>query len=164
MLRVGKVSSINPEKCTARVTFEDRSGVVSRELPILVHGTKRSREYWMPEIDEPVLCAFLPNSYSAFLPNSYSAQGFILGSFYSSWGAPPASSEKRRTLAFDDGTTLEYDSSTHTLTIQAAGPININVTGDITVTGGDVIADGISLRHHTHGGVAAGSANTAEPS
>ena len=44
-----------------------------------------------------------------------------------------------------------------------------NFTGDINIVGqvsvnGDVIADGISLKNHTHGGVAAGLANTEAPS
>jgi phage baseplate assembly protein gpV len=36
------------------------------------------------------------------------------------------------------------------------------VDGDIEVTG-DVVASGISLVHHTHGGVQQGGANTKEP-
>jgi phage baseplate assembly protein gpV len=36
------------------------------------------------------------------------------------------------------------------------------VNGDIEVTG-DVIASGVSLVHHTHGGVLPGAANTGEP-
>jgi hypothetical protein len=37
-------------------------------------------------------------------------------------------------------------------------------SGDIIVTGGDVIADGISLKTHIHGGVDSGSSNTDPPS
>jgi phage baseplate assembly protein gpV len=39
----------------------------------------------------------------------------------------------------------------------------LNVTGDIVVNG-DVIASGVSLVDHVHGGVAAGSSSTAAPS
>lgn len=39
---------------------------------------------------------------------------------------------------------------------------DIQITGNVTVTG-DVIANGISLTKHTHGGVSAGLANTGEP-
>ncbi len=38
----------------------------------------------------------------------------------------------------------------------------IEITGNVTVNG-DVIANGVSLTKHTHGGVAAGAANTGEP-
>ena len=37
-------------------------------------------------------------------------------------------------------------------------------SGDIIVTGGDVIADGISLKTHVHGGVDSGGSNTDPPS
>ena len=37
------------------------------------------------------------------------------------------------------------------------------VAGNISITGGDVTADGISLKTHVHGGVQTGSGNTAGP-
>lgn len=39
----------------------------------------------------------------------------------------------------------------------------ININGNVIVNG-DVIADGISLKTHTHGGVASGSSSTGSPS
>jgi len=39
-------------------------------------------------------------------------------------------------------------------------PINISGAATVTVTGGDVIADGISLKLHKHGGVQTGSGQT----
>jgi phage gp45-like len=51
--------------------------------------------------------------------------------------------------------------------IEAGGkPISIN--GDVNITGtltatGDVVANGKSLDHHTHGGVGSGTSHTAEP-
>jgi phage baseplate assembly protein V len=42
-------------------------------------------------------------------------------------------------------------------------PININGAATVTVTGGDVVADGISLKTHKHGGVTAGAAQTGVP-
>jgi len=38
-----------------------------------------------------------------------------------------------------------------------------SVAGNIAITGGDVTADGISLKTHVHGGVTTGSGNTAGP-
>ena len=38
-----------------------------------------------------------------------------------------------------------------------------NFAGDIHVTAGDVTADGISLKHHTHPGVQPGGGNTGQP-
>jgi phage gp45-like len=42
-------------------------------------------------------------------------------------------------------------------------PISISGAATVTVTGGDVIADGISLKTHKHGGVTAGAAQTGVP-
>lgn len=41
---------------------------------------------------------------------------------------------------------------------------DMNVTGTVAVTSGDVTADGISLKTHVHGGVTTGGASTAPPS
>jgi phage baseplate assembly protein V len=134
LIRVGKVSSIQPEKCTARVAFEDLDDVVSYELPILVRGSLQNKDYWMPEPDEQVVCLFLPSG---------NAQGFILGSIYSQQDTPPVSDVNKRHLAFPDGTFVEYDRQTHTLTIDAKGPINIVTTKAVTITANDhVIVNG----------------------
>ena len=42
-------------------------------------------------------------------------------------------------------------------------PITINNAATVTVTGGDIVADGISLKNHKHSGVTAGSAQTGIP-
>lgn len=42
-------------------------------------------------------------------------------------------------------------------------PISISGSPTVTVTGGDVIADGISLKTHKHGGVQSGAAQTDVP-
>ena len=44
------------------------------------------------------------------------------------------------------------------------GGMNCLINGSgITVTGGDVVADGISLKHHVHGGVMSGGSDTGQP-
>lgn len=48
----GKVSSVYPEKRTARVLRED-SEVVSAELKVLDRG-----DSWFPEVGDTVLCLF----------------------------------------------------------------------------------------------------------
>ncbi|WP_052166501.1 phage baseplate assembly protein V [Methylobacter tundripaludum] len=64
-----------------------------------------------------------------------------------------------------------YDDLGHTIILKrtgivikgAAHPINIVNCPEVIVTGGDVIADGISLKTHKHGGVTAGAAQTGVP-
>lgn len=69
---------------------------------------------------------------------------------------------------------------TFNITITGAGDKNVNINGggaynihadgnvnvnncDVIVSSGDVIADGISLKHHVHSGVQSGASNTDEP-
>jgi phage baseplate assembly protein V len=121
IVRVGSISSIQPSKCTARVAFEDQENVVSYELPILVRGSLENQDYWMPGLGEQVVCLFLPSG---------NAQGFILGSFYSEADKPPVTDPNKRHIRFSDGTFIEYNLETHTLTI------------DVTQSGGEVIING----------------------
>ncbi len=151
LVRVGRVSSTDPEQATVRVVFADRQNLVSYDLPVIVRQSLRNKDYWMPHVGEQVVCLFLPNG---------NAQGFILGSFYSTNDRPPVNTGEKRCVQFEDGTHLEYDSSNHTLTIIAQGPIH--VVGQVTVAG-DVIADGISLKNHAHGGVRSGGDTSGVP-
>ena len=59
VLRIGKISSINYEKGTARVTYPDRGGDTTPEIPF------PSWFYWMPKVDDQVLVAHLPNGPAA---------------------------------------------------------------------------------------------------
>lgn len=47
--------------------------------------------------------------------------------------------------------------------LKITAPIT-KIEGDVEITGGDVTADGISLKTHVHGGVQAGASNTGAPS
>lgn len=131
LLRVGIVSSVSPENCTARVAFKDKASTVSYDLPILVRGSFQVKDYWLPDPGEQVLCLFLPSG---------NAQGFILGSLYSKTDVPPVADANKRHISFPDGTTLEYDRATHTLKVDATGPINIVTAQDVTITADNVLS------------------------
>ena len=151
IVRVGRVSSVNPAAGTARVAFEPQ-GVVSYDLQILVPQTLKNKDYYMPDIGEHVVCLFLPTG---------NQEGFILGAVYSNEDTPAVADPNKRQVKFKDGTWIEYDQSSHALTINTTGAVNIvaagnvNITGDINVTGNinvteDVVASGISLVNHVH--------------
>lgn len=145
IIRIGRVTKYHPDptKHLIRVIFEDKQDTESFWLPMIVKNTLQNKDYWMPDKGELVVCLFLPSG---------NAQGFILGSIYQEIDKSPVSTENRRNIrhvSFGDGTVIEYNRETHTLTIDAQGPINIIATGSVNVTG-DVIADGISLKNHTH--------------
>jgi len=141
MIRSGRISSINPGNGTARVTFADKDGLVSNDLPILQRQTLKNKDFSMPDIGESVVCVFQPNGL---------AEGFILGAHYNEEDKPPGSNPDIRQVTFEDGTMVSYNRSSHVLDINCgSGTVNIVAAGNVNVTG-DVIADGISLKTHTH--------------
>ena len=109
LFRVGRVVSLDCAKCTARVVFGDDDDVVSYDLQVMQRNTQKNHDYAMPDIDELVLCFFLPSGVST---------GFILGSIYASDITPPESTEDKRTVVFADGSRFSYDRKTRQLDIQ----------------------------------------------
>lgn len=73
-LRIGRISAVNYTAGTARILYKDKSEEVTREVPLL------SAEYCMPEVDDLVLAAHLPNGKEAAV---------ILGRFWSDKNKPP---------------------------------------------------------------------------
>ena len=166
LLRVGKISSINYENGTARVTYEDKDGGTTPEIPFLAW------EYWMPKIEDQVLVGHLSNG---------SSRAVILGPFWYDGHRPHQGREglyrKEYTNQIGkDG--AEYDAKAASYTIKAGGctitlqggaatitaPNGIRALADVTAAGnltvegaatvtGDVIGGGISLDKHTHTGV-----------
>ncbi|MBM7580002.1 phage baseplate assembly protein V [Jeotgalibacillus terrae] len=137
--QVGRVSSVFPERGTAKVYFKDKD-VVSRELPIVNRGSRNTKDFWMPSVDENVLCGFLDNT---------SRAGFILGSYFNELNESVSSTVNKRRIEFPDESVIEYDFTSNTFLLDIKGNVQIKATGNVTVQG-DVISDGISLKNHTH--------------
>lgn len=101
VLRIGKISSINYAKGTAKVTYEDRGSSGTAEFPFLAW------EYWMPKIADMVLVGHLSNGPAAV----------ILGPIWNGANRPYASgaglyrkelsnTKNRAVIAFDESTGL----------------------------------------------------------
>ena len=54
---------------------------------------KDNKDYWIPDIGEPVLCVFLPTGIES---------GFILGSYYNKKNQAPVLDQNKRTVKFSD--------------------------------------------------------------
>ncbi len=132
ILRVGTISSVDKKRCTAKVVFEDQDETVSHDLRIVVPQTMKTKHYWIPDIDEQVLCAFLQNGIET---------GFIIGAIYSEIppDTPPVEDENIKGVWFEDGTFIRYDTKSSVMTIKATNPIKI--IGDIHVQG-TIYSDG----------------------
>lgn len=139
---IGQVSSLNASEGTATVTRSDRDYKVSAPLHVINRGSQSTKDYWMPAIDDQVLCIMLPNKNG----NGYN-EGFIIGSFFSTEDAPPGGAGAAARV------------------LDTPGDMTLNVGGNLMInaSGGDVIVNGISLVNHVHGGVVPGGANTSVP-
>lgn len=123
---IGRVSAVYPERATARVLFDNQGadGIVSRELPIISKGSMQTKDFWMPEINEMVLCAFLEGS---------GRQGFVIGTFFNEVDQVPVTSGRIRHLSFSDGASVEYDLRSKVMTIVLAEGGALDIKGAVSV-------------------------------
>lgn len=112
LIKIGEVSSVDPEKCTARVVFDDEDSLVSYDLQILQRNTYENQDYQMVHPGEDVVCLFLGPGQE---------DGFIIGSLYAGEIKPPEASLDRRTVVFSDDTRVCYDRQDHKLTVTIEG-------------------------------------------
>lgn len=124
LIRIGCVSSVNGEACSARVTFEEKDDLVSAELPIITIGSRQTRAYWLPEVGTQVLCIFQPN-----VSGSGIGKGFVIGAFYSALDAPVESDADVRSITFADGSFIRYQD----------GNIEINAKGNVIIRGAKIL-------------------------
>lgn len=130
LIRVGTVSSVNPAAGTVRVAFAAQDDMVTYELPVITRGSKNNKDYWLPDVDEQVLCLFLPN-----VSGRGVCDGFVIGTFYSSVDAPVENSGDVHAVKYGDGTIIKHDRRTGKLTINATGNIDIIAGGNVTING-----------------------------
>lgn len=135
MLRVGRVTAVEPATARARVAFEADDNVVSMLLPVMQKGTLLSQGYWMPDVGEHAVC----------LMDDSAEFGVVLGAIYSATDTPPVATLERIHLRMKDGTTVDYDRAEHRLAIElpaAGADVVITTTRDVHVTAGrDVLVD-----------------------
>lgn len=129
MLKFGTVTNINPLTAKARVQFSD-DDITSYWLPILQHKTFKDKFYSMLDVGEQVACLMDENS----------EDGVILGSIYTSMDKVPGIFKEQHLIRFEDGSFIEFNKETQTLTIVAK---TLNIIADIINTGKFENTDGI---------------------
>ena len=134
MFRVGLVHAQDTAKCAVRVTFPDRDQVQSWWLPVIVPKTQNDKFYRLPDIGEQVVC----------LMDEYDEDGAVLGAIYSSADVTPVQSPDKMHIGFSDGCVVEYDRSSHAMTVSIpsggvfslaanGASIAIDASGDVKV-------------------------------
>lgn len=130
VLRTGRVTEFDPKKHAARVFFWDIEEQESDWLPILVKHSHVDKYEGYADVGEKVVC---------LMSGQGDEFGVILGSFYDEVCVPEVAAPETQTLAFGDGTHIQYDRSAHTLLVSCKDEITIKADGKITIRAGDDI-------------------------
>lgn len=117
-VRLGIVTERLPLEGKVRVRLPDADNMVSAPLPVLLPTTARRKAFWLPDIDEQVLCLFLPSSGEM--------AGFVLGALYSAADTAPEQTTAggeltagvmRLGLNGENGAYIEYDPVTNRVNV-----------------------------------------------
>lgn len=110
----GKISELQSNMCRTRAEESDQDDGEGNPcptfgLPVIqpFAYSKRNRAYSMPDV-ESMGVAILDESGS---------NGVILGCVYQEEDKPPVTSEHKHHITYADGTVIEYDRQSHTLTV-----------------------------------------------
>jgi len=145
LIKFGTVHSADYPKSLIRVEV---GGNATGWLPWLTRRAGASTEWWAPEVGEQVV---------VLSPCGDPAQAVVLPSLYSNAHPAPSADPKIRRTNYSDGSFVEYNETTHKMTITVnGGDVALNTTGNLdAVVGGkadvtaggaaSVIADTISL-------------------
>jgi len=174
VFRVGRIKSVDLATARCVVEIDDGEGeeVETAEIQWGMLRCGATRIWSPPSEGEQVLL---------LCPGGDIAQAVPFGALASD-EFPPAGDSTRELIEFADGAVFAYDPEAQrlditlppgaTTRIESDGGVEIKgdvaIEGDLTLTGTatadvDVIADGVSLKHHTHPGVQAGGAHTGQP-
>lgn len=125
VIRVGLVSAVFPERCTATVVFPDRENLVSKELSIGQKNTLLNRAEFLPDPGEHVVCAFFGNGL---------AEGVILCTIYDKNNPPTVGNQERTIYTWPDGAEWFYDREQHIMQFKDSyGSVIRMAGGHITV-------------------------------
>jgi phage baseplate assembly protein V len=157
IVQFGTVEEVDYASGTARVRMGD---VVTAPLPMVALRAGGNRSWAPYEIGEQVCL---------LAPSGNLSGGVIFGALFSEAAPANGASADLHRTTYANGAVIEYDRAANHFRMHLAGgsveisaPGGLSITGTVTVAG-DVIADGISLKTHKHGGVSPGGALTGVP-
>lgn len=164
LIRLGSIAEADYINAKVRVNI---GGILTGWLPWLTGRAGGDRDWHAPEVGEQVLI---------LSPSGELNQGVVLAAIFQAAYPQPVNNKDKHHTVYSDGAVVEYDRAAHHLkailpagaTVELVADGGISITGDITLTGTltasvDVIANGISLHNHKHGGVQVGGSLTDVP-
>ena len=164
LVRPGTIAEVDLAAARCRVKT---GGLTTGWLPWFAVRAGTTRDWDPPTVNEQCL---------VISPSGALEHGFVLLGLFSDANPAPSSSGNICRRTYPDGAVIDYDHANHRLSailpdggqaeLQATG--GITILGDVAITGlvtvsEDVIAAGISLVNHRHGGVMPGGGQTGVP-
>jgi phage baseplate assembly protein V len=175
-IQLGAVASVDAANATCTVAIGE---IITGELPWIAQRAGGARSWSPPSVGEQ--CVVLA-------PEGDLANGVVVLGLYSDAHPAPSNNPDLVQLAFNDGALIEYDHAAHSLrailpgggTVEIEAPGGITIKGPVTIEGdvslagdmamtgtltadADVVADGKSLKSHTHSAVQPGSGQSGPP-
>ena len=163
LARYGSIASVDLAAGRVTVAIGD---VETQPIRWATGGSGGTRIWTRPKVGEQVMVL----SPEGDIAGAIALRGLDCDAF------PPIGDPDRELVQFEDGAVLAYNPDTHmleavlpagaTVAITAPGGVtlqaDVRISGDLTVDG-DVKAGTVSLRHHAHQKVQAGTALSGEP-
>ncbi len=137
----------------ARVRFDDLDGLHSAWLPVVHLFTQGDKAVHTLTIGAQAACVM----------DARMERGWVVGCIFSEGDAPPTDDAALDVRVYEDGTRVQYDKAAHALTVQIGGCTLVASAAGVVVNGGDVVADGVSLKGHKHAGVRGGPDQSGVP-
>lgn len=134
MLRFGRISSIDPAKCYARVRFTDDE-IVSDWLQIVVLGAISNQFFHIFDINEQVACLMDENS----------EEGVIIGAVFNDSKSPSNGNKDLVRVRFSDESFIEYNRASHEYNINVKGKINITSEGETKIEAQEVSVEATAV-------------------
>ena len=134
ILRIGRVTEWDSGKHAARVSFWDIEEQESDWLPLLAQHTHVDKHEGYADVGEKVVC---------LMSGQGDEFGVIIGSFYDEVNVPEVQAQEKQTVAFGDGTLIEYDRSSHELHIHCKGDITIETDNTLKLKASNIELEGM---------------------
>lgn len=172
LIRPGTIYAVDHAQARCRVKT---GNILTGWLRYFVGRAGNVRRHSAPTLGEQCII---------FSPSGELAAGFVLVGINSLQFPGPSDNPDLDSTTYADGTWIGYDMGSKDLTVamaaggritvlapdgvQLAAPGGVSITGDVNIDGTvtvseDVIAGGISLISHAHGGVQGGNSTTGKP-
>lgn len=116
---VGIVTDVNPAEGTVIVTRPDKNDRTTAALKVIQRGTCKTKDYWMPAVNDQVLCLVLPN-----VSGKGPGEGYVLGAFYSDADKALESNEVVRSVHHESGSYWRVDENGN-MEIHASGSMKL---------------------------------------